>query len=112
MNKENWIKGAEIVDAYRLIPRILLIFYAVFYLWYIDFVTDWYFGYLMYMVENKIFSVETVAGSTAFVTSTITALGAMFTWFAGNVYMKTGRVWKNEIRREDIHRVTAMLGKE
>ena len=111
MNKEKWLKIAEVIDALRVIPRGLLIGYGWFYLWYIDVVTAWYFDYLMYMVENQIFSVEAVAGSTAFVTSTITALGAMFTWFAGNVYMKTGRVWSKEVRREDIHQIASFLEK-
>lgn len=109
MNKEEWLKGAEIVDAYRLIPRGMLVFYGTFYLWYIHHTTDWYFDYLTYMVETGNFSVEAIAGSTAFVTSTITALGAMFTWFAGNVYMKTGRVW-GDLQKEEIHTMLRKLG--
>lgn len=98
MTKETWLSVAEVVDALRVIPRLMLMLYGGFYLWYIIHTTHWYFSFLNSCDSTE---VGAVAAATAFVTSTITALGGMFTWFAGSVYMKTGRVWGN-IQREEI----------
>lgn len=99
MTKQKWLDIAEVIDAFRVIPRTLLIAYGIFYLWYIEHVTSWYFEY-MAMTEK--IDIAAVTGSTGFVTATITALGGMFTWFAGNVYMKTGRTW-GKIQKEDVN---------
>ena len=82
MTKEKWLETAEIIDALRIIPRLMLLGFFIFYIWYIIWVTKWYFALP-----------EPETASTIFVSSTITAIGAMFTWFGGNVYMSTGRKW-------------------
>ena len=84
MNKEKWLQWAEIIDAFRIIPRLMLLGFFIFYVWYIILVTNWFFS-----IDD-----QTIA-STTFVTSTISAIGVMFTWFGGNVYMQTGRKWGN-----------------
>ncbi len=72
---------AEVIDALRIIPRLMLLGFLIFYVIYIWIVTQWYFG-----LEEK------EMGSTAFITSTITALGAMFAWVS-KTYITTGREW-------------------
>lgn len=84
MNKDKWLASAEIIDALRIIPRLMLLGFMIFYIWYIIYVSRWYFK-----IEDTEFA------STAFISSTITAIGAMFTWI-GNTYIKTGRKWSEE----------------
>jgi len=81
ITKNWWLAVAEIVDAFRVIPRIMLFGYGIFYYSYIMHVTAWYFTLPNPNVE-----------ATAFITGTITALGGMLTIFS-NTYIKTGRSW-------------------
>lgn len=81
--KHKWLAIAEIVDAFRIIPRLMLAGYCCFYIWYIWWCTTWYFG-----LENP------ESTSTTFITATITGLGGMATWFS-NTYLKSGRKWAN-----------------
>lgn len=81
--KQRILDFAEIIDALRIIPRVMLLGYFSFYLWYIKYTTDWYFS----LTE------QTVADTT-FVTATITALGGMATYFS-QAYLSTGRKWSN-----------------
>ncbi len=84
MNKDKWLASAEIIDALRIVPRLLLLGFLIFYIWYIMLVSRWYFS-----LEGAEFT------STAFISTTITALGAMFTWI-GNTYIHTGRDWSEK----------------
>lgn len=59
----------------------MLLGFLIFYIWYIMLVSRWYFS-----IEDA------ELASTAFISTTITALGAMFTWI-GNTYINTGRKW-------------------
>jgi len=81
INLKKWLNIAEILDAFRVIPRIMLASFFGFYIWYIVHTTHWYFSL-----------VETGVTDTAFVTGTITALGGMFTFFL-NAYLQSGRKW-------------------
>ncbi len=76
-----WLDLAEVVDALRIVPRIMLVGFFVFWVWYIVYVTHWYT------------TLESPTGwDTGFLTGTITAIGTMFTWF-GNTYVNSGRKW-------------------
>ena len=79
--KQTWLDIAEIIDALRIFPRIILMALYTFYVWYILWTTRWYFS-----LE------EAGVWDTSFVTGTITALGAMVTFFT-NKYVETGRNW-------------------
>jgi len=81
INKQKYLDIAEIVDAWRVIPRLMLAGYFWFYTWYIVHVTHWYFELPATGIPD-----------TAFVTGTITALGGMGTFFM-NAYLQSGRKW-------------------
>ena len=83
MDKQFWLAVAEILDAFRVVPRSVLTSVLVFAGWYIYSVTVWYFG---------IPAAERTAEVTAFATVTVPAVFGL----AGKVtdwYLKTGRKW-------------------
>jgi len=82
-NKEGWLNGAELLDAYRIIPRSILI--AVL----------WFTGFYIYDISAWYMSLPAIERSvevSAFAGVTIPALfglaGKMIDW-----YLKTGRSW-------------------
>jgi len=85
MNKIDHLDIAEIIDAYRIIPRIMWFFAMGAYFW---------FAYDSYM---WIKSMENVSDtSTAFVGLTLTTLGGVVTLIT-NKYFETGRKWKHDV---------------
>lgn len=81
MIKQHWLDFAEVVDALRVIPRMLLFGFAGFYAYYIFWVTHWYMA-----------KATDSGWDMAFASSTIAALGAMVTQVYNN-YMVTERKW-------------------
>lgn len=79
--KQKFLDIAEVIDAFRVIPRIILVALYTFYVWYIQWTTSWYFQLI-----------DPGAWDTAFITGTVTALGTMITFFT-NKYVETGRKW-------------------
>lgn len=92
----NHLKVAEIMDAYRLIPRLILCAVYAFVLWYTANVTTMFFKALFdpTVTEWKL------AGITAFGGLTIPALGALATGIT-KAYMNSGRKWNGVERRAD-----------
>jgi hypothetical protein len=83
-NKQFWLDGAEIADAYRVVPRILILGWMGFYMEYAWFLTDWFFTLAAPTLEQ-----------TTFVTTVISALGTMSIWL-GNIYVNSRRKWGYE----------------
>jgi len=88
MDKQKWLNISEIFDAYRVIPRVVLMMVLFFAGIYIVGITDWYMA---------LPDVERTAEVSAFAGLTIPAVfglaGKVIDW-----YLKTGRTWD---KRED-----------
>ena len=74
MNKQSWLDFAEILDAYRVFPRLFMVAYIIL-AFYTGF---WAIG------------LETVGTIDVALVSAVLGVGAA--WFG--LYVKTGRVWK------------------
>ena len=74
---------AEVVDAWRVVPRSLLLAYGVFSLWFIHWIVSWY----MHLP-----AIERTAAETSFITGVIGAVLTAGTWYA-NVYTSSGKKW-------------------
>jgi hypothetical protein len=90
------LKVAEVMDAYRLIPRLIICAVYAFMLWYTWNVTEMFFKALfdVSVTEWKL------AGITAFGGLTIPALGALAAGIT-KAYMTSGRKWNGEERRKN-----------
>lgn len=85
MNKLFWLHLAEVVDAWRVVPRLLVLVCVV--------------GYTLYFVDSYLWikeiyeAKETVPGSVAgYVGGTLSALGGVLTLLI-NKYFSSGRKW-------------------
>jgi len=88
---DKWLKVAEVMDAFRLIPRLLLLATYSFTLWYtIDF-TEFYFK----LIEMPEISDWKLAAYTAFGGLTIPAIAGLAKGMTTS-YLESGRVWKKE----------------
>ena len=96
MSKQWWLDAAEIMDAWRLIPRLILVAIYAFVLWYTWGVTEMFFKALFDpgVTEWKL------AGISAFGGLTIPALGALATGIT-KAYLNSGRKWNGVERREE-----------
>ena len=81
--KKSWLNVAEVFDAWRIIPRAVLVSVLAFAGFYIYDISMWYMG---------LPAIERTAGVSGFAGVTIPALfglaGKMIDW-----YLKTGRSW-------------------
>lgn len=83
--KEKWLAAAEILDAYRVIPRVLVSAASAGYAWYFYDSVQWVRG--IYAVTGDIpTAVATYAGGT------VSALGMVLTLLI-NKYFDGGRQW-------------------
>jgi hypothetical protein len=92
MNKQRWIDLAEVIDALRVFPKIILILVLGFCSWYIFYITGYYFGLEKHTAEI-----------TAFISVTVPSITGIATLMI-NKYFDTGRKWvdKNtDHRKED-----------
>lgn len=64
---------AEVLDALRMAPRMLLFVYGTFILWYIEKVTEWYMTLPV---------LEQTTQNATFVSATITAVVGAGGWYA------------------------------
>lgn len=89
-SKEKWLTTAEVLDAFRIIPRLVLVSVLLFAGWYIVEVSAWYMG---------LPTAERTAQVSGFAGVTIPAVfglaGKMIDW-----YLKTGRSWKGKDQGE------------
>lgn len=88
-NKQAWLDVAEVIDAYRVIPRVLLFAWMVFYMSYTWDLTDIFFSLS-----------DPNNGQAAFVTTVISALGTMSVWL-GNIYVNSRRSWDGKLPDSD-----------
>ena len=90
------LKVAEIMDAYRLIPRLILCAVYAFVLWYTWRVTEQFF---MALFDDGVTEWK-LAGISAFGGLTIPALGALATGIT-KAYLNSGRKWNGVERRAE-----------
>ena len=82
-SKEKWLFGAELIDAYRVMPRVVLASALGFAAWYIIEITMWYMA--LPLAERTV-EVSGFAGLT--IPAVFGLAGKMVDW-----YLKTGRSW-------------------
>ena len=83
MDKQFWLNLAELIDAYRLMPRAILTASLAFAGWYIYAITVWYMA--LPLIERTV-EVSGFAGLT--IPAVFGLAGKMVDW-----YLKTGRNW-------------------
>jgi len=81
VDKQKHLDRAEIIAAYRIIPKILLISVLGFSSWYIIWITGFYFALAVHTAEI-----------TAFISVTVPAIVGIATLMI-NKYFDTGRKW-------------------
>lgn len=86
MTKQEWLDRAEIVDALRVVPRLLLIAYCAFTFHIVSWILEWYMA--LPAAERSLES----SGLAAAVITAVTGLGS---WFL-KVYTFSGRHWNAE----------------
>lgn len=84
-SKEKWLTVAEVIDAFRIMPRGVLVSSLGFAAWYIISITNWYMA--LPAVERTV-EVSGFAGLT--IPAVFGLAGKMVDW-----YLKTGRNWKS-----------------
>ena len=83
MNKQLWLDLAESVDALRLVPRILILGFAIFAIDQISEMLDWYQG---------LPAAERAVEASGFAFLVIGTIAGLFTK-SMDYYFKTGRKW-------------------
>lgn len=86
MKKEDWLAVAEVVDAFRVVPRLILFGYSLWTVKVVWHVLDWYTA--LPASERSIEASGLAAG-------VITAVTGLATW-AIKVYVQSGRSWTGE----------------
>jgi len=82
-NKEKWLNVAELFDAFRLVPRLVLAAILLFAGWYIFDITQWYMNL---PAEERTGMVSGFVGIS--VPAVFGLAGKVADW-----YLKTGRKW-------------------
>ena len=92
MNKKTWLDFAEILDAWRIVPRLILLFTMASYCWFTLDTYEWIKG--IYLTTNTVpVSVAAYAGGT------ISTLGGVLTLII-NKYFSGGRDWTKSSNSE------------
>ena len=95
MNDSPWLRGAEVLDALRIIPRVILIAVYAFTLWYTWDFTEFFYG----LINQPQVSEMKLAAYTAFGSLTIGAICALAAGITKS-YMDSGRKWNGQERRD------------
>lgn len=91
--KEEWLHFAEIVDALRIFPRLLLLVDFLFTCWYCWYAIDSVITLIKINAVHDSATVNLVNGVAAvFISGTIPFITYRFGKVA-DIYLKTGRVW-------------------
>jgi len=85
--KERCLNFAEVIDAYRVFPRIFLTLFFAGYCWLMVQSWEWYMA-----LPFEDFEAAHLAALTAFPVTLLTALGGMFTSMYKH-YQGSGRSW-------------------
>lgn len=88
---DRWIQVAVRVDAFRIIPRFLIIAYYLFFFQFTYYLTDWFMAYDFAKVENQAVALA-VAGFPVGILGVMTGVLSSLT----NNYFRTGRSWGGE----------------
>ena len=81
-----WLRFADRLDALRIIPRALVIFYYLFFAKFSFYLADWFMGYDFTTIENQAVALA-VAGFPVGILGVMTGvLGTL-----SNNYFRTGR---------------------
>lgn len=81
------LRMAEVIDAYRVFPRIYLTLFFIGYCWLMVTSWEWYMALDFFMYDAP-----KLAALTAFPVTLLTALGGMFTSMYKH-YQGSGRDW-------------------
>lgn len=81
-----WIRFADRLDALRIIPRSLVIFYYLFFAKFSFYLTDWFMNYDFTTIENQAVALA-VAGFPVGILGVMTGVLGTLT----NNYFRTGR---------------------
>jgi hypothetical protein len=84
MNKQAWLDTAEVIDALRVMPRILVLGYCSWAAYVIDRTLSWYFT--LPDIERTV----AASGMVSIVTSMVTTIGG---WVL-KIYVSGGRDWQ------------------
>ena len=76
LDKQKWLDIAQIINEFRIVPRLLLMFFGGFLIWYSQHATYWYMA---------LPAAERSTSDAAFVSGTIGAFGTLMTIYA-NIY--------------------------
>jgi len=95
MNKSNWLEWAEVIDALRIFPRLLLLAAFGFVVWYAWFALQTVLGIIERLPATADATMaemiaQNIAGGVIGIT--IPFVGQMFSKIA-EVYMNSGRKW-------------------
>ncbi len=89
------LRMAEVLDAYRVFPRVYLTSFFVGYCWLMKQSWDWYMT-----LDFALYDAATLASLTAFPVILLTALGGMFTSMYKH-YQSSGMDWAKRIKKEE-----------
>lgn len=89
MTREKWLHIAEILDALRIMPRIMIILFIVLYVFLAINAWEWFL-----LIDPTAYSDISFGLMIAFPTTILTAIGGMMTKIFLE-YMKSGRDWGN-----------------
>lgn len=81
-----WIRFADRLDALRIIPRSLVIFYYLFFAKFSFYLTDWFMAYDFTAIENQAVALA-IAGFPVGILGVMTGVLGTLT----NNYFRTGR---------------------
>lgn len=86
MTKQDWLDWAEITDAWRVVPRIILFTYGWWAIYVVDRCLLWYFHQPV---------AERTVQDSGLITGVITAVTGLLT-LAIKFYIQSGRVWTGQ----------------
>lgn len=85
MDKQEWLDIAEVIDAYRVVPKLILVLLFSGYVWFAVDTYEW----IRSIYETK----GTIPGTvTAYAAGTLSALGGVLGLVIGK-YFDGGRKW-------------------
>jgi hypothetical protein len=83
VSKAHWLDAAEVFDAWRIVPRLVLFGYCAWLVYVVDFILVWYTH-----LPASSRGIE-ASGMASVVITAVTGMGA----FVFKVYVSGGRAW-------------------
>ena len=91
MNKQFWIDLAVVIDALRIIPRLMLVAVSSFALWYVYYVSHFYFSNLSILADSN----SAIYGASGVIGITVPAVVKLSMDYI-HKYLETGRKWSEK----------------